>query len=162
MKTKQLFVTDTDYHFMSEDTPIPNSLPAFHGAQILVVEDNAINFMVLEQQLLKLQCKVSWAQTGEAGLELFTHNTFACVLMDCMLPGMSGLECTQHIRQHEKEQNQARTPVIALTADVRDINKQACFDVDMDDFMGKPFKFADLNKILELWVNQQNSIEKPV
>jgi CheY-like chemotaxis protein len=135
---------------------------SFHDAPILVVEDNAINYMVLEQQLLKLGCRVYWAETGEKGLELYTQHTFSCVLMDCMLPGMSGLECTQHIRAYEQEHGQARTPIIALTADIRESNKQACFDVDMDDFMGKPFKFADLNNILNLWINQQNSDKKTV
>lgn len=147
---------------MSNEPSDRDRLPTFNDANILVVEDNGINFMVLEQQLLKLKCNVSWAQSGEVGLELFTQKKFDCVLMDCMLPGMSGLECTKHIREYENEHNQLRTPVIPLTADVRDSNKQACFDVDMDDFMGKPFKFADLNNILELWINHQNSIEKPV
>ena len=134
----------------------------FNDTPILVVEDNAINYMVLEQQLLKLGCRVFWAETGEKGLELYTRHTFSCVLMDCMLPGMSGLECTSHIRAYEQEHNRDRTPIIALTADIRDSNKQACFDVDMDDFMGKPFKFADLNNILNLWINQQNSSKKTV
>ena len=134
----------------------------FPDVPILVVEDNAINYMVLEQQLLKLGCKVYWAETGEKGLELYTQHPFSCVLMDCMLPGMSGLECTQHIRAYEQQNEQTRTPIIALTADIRDSNKQACFDVDMDDFMGKPFKFADLTNILNLWINQQNSTKKTV
>ena len=82
--------------------------------------------------------------------------------MDCMLPGMSGLECTTHIRQYEKDNNLKRTPVIALTADVRESNKQACFDVDMDDFMGKPFKFIELSNILNLWINQQTSSKNSV
>ena len=134
----------------------------FHDVPILIVEDNAINYMVLEQQLLKLRFRVFWAETGEKGVEIFTQNTFCCVLMDCMLPGMSGLECTEHIREYEQQHNRPRTPIIALTADIRDSNKQACFDADMDDFMGKPFKFTDLNNILKLWINQQNSNEKPV
>lgn len=147
---------------MSQDTTTQDPLSPLRDATILVVEDNAINYLVLEQQLLKLECRVFWAETAEQGLELFTQHTFSCVLMDCMLPVMSGLECTEHIRQYEKEQSQARTPIIALTADVRDSNKQACFDADMDDFMGKPFKLKDLSSILELWINQQNAIAKPV
>ena len=147
---------------MTQDPTNNTDEPPFHNVQILVVEDNSVNFMVLEHQLLKLGCLVSGADTGEKGLELFTQETFSCVFMDCMLPGMSGLECTKHIREYEQQNNRTRTPVIALTADIRESNKQACFDVDMDDFMGKPFKFADLNNILNLWINRQNSTEKPV
>lgn len=126
-------------------------------AAILVIEDNAINYMVIEQQLIKLNCRVIGADTAEKGLALFTHDTFDCVLMDCMLPGMNGLECTRQMRQHEQTYNRARTPIIALTADITDSNKQACFDADMDDFLGKPFKFNELNDILKLWINQQTS-----
>ncbi len=147
---------------MADDTSSINKSLTFSGCKVLVVEDNAINFMVLEQQLMKLGCEVSWADTGEKGIELYKGNLFDCVLMDCMLPGMSGLECTTHIREFEQNTHHKRTPIIALTADVRESNKQACFDVGMDDFMGKPFKFADLNNMLNLWINQQNSSKKPV
>lgn len=134
--------------------------PPFSGKRILVVEDNAINFMVLEQQLIKLGCEVSWGDTGEKGIELFKNTQFDCVFMDCMLPGMSGLECTDHIRQFEKESSHAPTPIIALTADVRDSNREACFKAGMDDFMGKPFKFLELTNVLDLWLNQHNSTQK--
>ena len=147
---------------MSEEDRAKDTLAPFSGCEILVVEDNAINFMVLEQQLIKLGCRVSWADTGEKGVELYAEKPFNCVFMDCMLPGMSGLECTTHIRQYEKDNNLKRTPVIALTADVRESNKQACFDVDMDDFMGKPFKFSELSNILNLWINQQTSSKNSV
>ncbi|NVK37944.1 MAG: response regulator [Gammaproteobacteria bacterium] len=147
---------------MSEEDRTKDTLAPFSGCEILVVEDNAINFMVLEQQLIKLGCRVSWADTGEKGVELYAEKPFNCVFMDCMLPGMSGLECTTHIRKYEKDNNLKRTPVIALTADVRESNKQACFDVDMDDFMGKPFKFSELSNILNLWINQQTSSKNSV
>jgi len=147
---------------MSEEDRAKDTLAPFSGCEILVVEDNAINFMVLEQQLIKLGCSVAWADTGEKGVELYAEKPFNCVFMDCMLPGMSGLECTTHIRQYEKDNNLKRTPVIALTADVRESNKQACFDVDMDDFMGKPFKFSELSNILNLWINQQTSSKNSV
>jgi CheY-like chemotaxis protein len=139
---------------MSQQPSTQDTPPSFQGTIVLIVEDNQINHMVLEQQLLKMQCESMWAQTGEEGFKLFTENTFDCVFMDCMLPGISGLECTEQIRQYEKQNTLIRTPVIALTADVRDSNKQACFDADMDDFMGKPFKFADLNNILKLWIHR--------
>lgn len=148
---------------MSEDESTQAlSASSFKECKILVVEDNAINFMVLEQQLLRLECDVTWAETGEKGIDLYKEKPFDCVFMDCMLPGMSGLECTTHIRQHEQNSHHKRTPIIALTADIRESNKQACFDVDMDDFMGKPFKFADLNNMLNLWLNKQNSSKNSV
>jgi len=107
--------------------------PNFKNLNILVVEDNPINFMVIEQYLLKLGCNVLWGDTGEKGVELFSENAFDLIFMDCMLPGMSGLECTQHIRDFEQNNQRTATPIVALTADVRDSNRAACMDVGMND-----------------------------
>ncbi|GAA6133705.1 hypothetical protein NBRC116188_04940 [Oceaniserpentilla sp. 4NH20-0058] len=134
--------------------------PEFEGLHILVVEDNPINYMVIEQYLLKMGCVIKWGDTGEKGFELFKEHRFHCVFMDCMLPGMSGLECTEHIRHHEKNNQLTATPVIALTADIRDSNRTACMECGMNDFLGKPFKFNDLTHMLNLWVNPKNPKQK--
>lgn len=138
---------------------IASETQQFKNLSILVVEDNPINYMVIEQYLLKLECHIHWGDTGEKGLELFQQHAFDCVFMDCMLPGMSGLECTERIREFEHDQQREPTPIIALTADVRDSNRLACYEVGMNDFLGKPFKFNDLTHMLNLWVNSHNPNE---
>lgn len=137
---------------MSEHSKTSN----FEGMHMLVVEDNPVNFMVIEQYLKKMGCTVDWGDTGEKGVELFSQGKYTCVFMDCMLPEMSGLECTEKIRQLECEDNRTSTPIIALTADVRDSNREACINIGMNDFLGKPFKFTDITHMLNLWVNHDN------
>jgi len=127
--------------------------PKFENIKLLVVEDNPINFMVIEQYLLKLGCIVHHGDTGEKGFELFTLDKFDLVFMDCMLPGMSGLECTQRIRQFEQENHRSPTPIVALTADIRESNRIACMDAGMNEFLGKPFKFNDIVHVLNIWAN---------
>ncbi|MAB99852.1 MAG: hybrid sensor histidine kinase/response regulator, partial [Pseudomonadaceae bacterium] len=79
---------------------------------------------------------------------------YAAILMDCRLPVMDGYEATRQIRQlkHCK-----KLPIIALTANALQGDREACLNAGMNDYLAKPFKRADLHKVLERWLNAQNS-----
>jgi HPt (histidine-containing phosphotransfer) domain-containing protein len=75
--------------------------------------------------------------------------------MDCQMPRMDGLEATRHVRERERKSGGARIPVIALTANVMESDRRACFDAGMDDYLGKPFTSVQLLLTLRHWLPAQ-------
>ncbi|OUR69757.1 hypothetical protein A9Q73_01410 [Bermanella sp. 47_1433_sub80_T6] len=134
--------------------PLQKSFP---GLSILVVEDNEINYLVLEQYLLDIGCRVHWAKSAEQCIDDYQQGHFELILMDCMLPGMSGLEATQKIRQIQCQQPPNSIPIIALTADVTVENRDNCKTAGMDDFLGKPYSFSKLNTLIQKWAPSFNN-----
>ncbi|CAH6937707.1 Histidine kinase [Vibrio chagasii] len=116
--------------------------------KILIVEDNRINQKIAGLHVGKSGFEFEFANNGQEAVDMFTANPhYAAILMDCMMPVMDGFEATGHIRRIEKEtKSTRRIPIIALTASVIDDDIQKCFDVGMDDYVPKPFKFEMLKE----------------
>lgn len=116
---------------------------------ILLVEDNALNQKVVTFSLKKLDCDIHIANNGLEGLELFKQNKYNFILMDIMMPIMDGLESTKRIRAYEQEEQIEPTPIIAVTANALDNDRDKCIEYGMDDFMTKPFNLVNLKEILD-------------
>lgn len=116
--------------------------------KILIVEDNRINQKIAGLHVGKSGFEFEFANNGQEAVDMFTANPhYAAILMDCMMPVMDGFEATGHIRRIEKQtKSTRRIPIIALTASVIDDDIQKCFDVGMDDYVPKPFKFEMLKE----------------
>ncbi|MDH5887935.1 response regulator [Vibrio splendidus] len=116
--------------------------------KILIVEDNKINQKIAGLHVGKSGFEFEFANNGQEAVDMFTANPhYAVILMDCMMPVMDGFEATSNIRRVEKETNATRRiPIIALTASVIDDDIQKCFDVGMDEYVPKPFKFEMLKE----------------
>ncbi|WP_139684939.1 response regulator [Vibrio tasmaniensis] len=116
--------------------------------KVLIVEDNKINQKIAGLHVGKSGFEFEFANNGQEAVDMFTANPhYAVILMDCMMPVMDGFEATSNIRRVEKETNASRRiPIIALTASVIDDDIQKCFDVGMDDYVPKPFKFEMLKE----------------
>ncbi len=113
--------------------------------KILLVEDNLMNQKVVMFNLKKLNFEITPAVTGSEAIELFKNNQFSLVLMDIMLPEMDGYQITQAIREMEKQNNvENPVPIIALTANTYDNDKEKCFDAGMNDYLSKPFTSKQL------------------
>lgn len=113
--------------------------------KILLVEDNLMNQKVVMFNLKKLNLEIAPAVTGSEAIELFKNNQFSLVLMDIMLPEMDGYEITQAIREMEKQNNiENPVPIIALTANTYDNDKEKCFNAGMNDYLSKPFTSKQL------------------
>jgi CheY-like chemotaxis protein len=119
------------------------------GLRVLVVEDNLINQMVIRSLLEQRGANVTMADNGQLGLEAAKSQAFDLVFMDCQMPVMDGFEATRQIRTWEKTQ-QGRTPVpiVALTANVQDSDREACLAAGMSDFTTKPIKGEVIDRIL--------------
>jgi osomolarity two-component system sensor histidine kinase NIK1 len=115
---------------------------------ILLVEDNLLNQRIVTFSLKKYNHEVVIANNGIEAIEHFREKKFDVILMDIMMPVMDGLEATVKIREIESEsQIEKRTPIIALTANTMDNDRDKCISYGMDEFMSKPFDIEKLNSI---------------
>ena len=115
---------------------------------ILLVEDNLLNQRIVTFSLKKFNHNVVIANNGLEALERFRENKFHVILMDIMMPVMDGLEATIKIREEEKlTGEEKRTPIIALTANTMDNDRDKCISYGMDEFMSKPFDIERLKTI---------------
>ena len=115
---------------------------------ILLVEDNLLNQRIVTFSLKKYNHEVVIANNGVEAIEHFREKKFDVILMDIMMPVMDGLEATVKIRELESEsQLEKRTPIIALTANTMDNDRDKCISYGMDEFMAKPFDIEKLNSI---------------
>lgn len=119
------------------------------GQAVLLVEDNPVNQTVIEAMLRSLGYQVSLVGDGQQALQSFTDHDYAAILMDCRLPLMDGYEATRQIRQLAKGRD---VPIIALTANALQGDREACLTAGMNDYLAKPFKRADLQRILLRWL----------
>jgi CheY-like chemotaxis protein len=118
---------------------------------ILVVEDNPTEQFVLQKLLKNFDYDAVVVTSGEEALDALQLATYEAIIMDVMLPGMGGYECTRRIRELE-QRLERRTPIIALTACGEKQDKQDCLRAGMDDYMGKPYDPEELRKMLLRWV----------
>ena len=116
---------------------------------ILLVEDNLLNQRIVTFSLKKYQHEVIIANNGLEGLNKYKSQKFDVVLMDIMMPVMDGLEATQKIREFEESANKEKTPIIAITANTMDNDREKCISYGMNDFIAKPFDMDKLLKIFE-------------
>ncbi|WP_321286619.1 response regulator [uncultured Sunxiuqinia sp.] len=117
---------------------------------ILLVEDNVLNQRIVTFSLKKYKHDVTIANNGLEAIDKFKEAKYDVILMDIMMPVMDGLEATVKIRGLEKEMKvDSRTPIIALTANTMDNDREKCISYGMDDFMAKPFDIEKLNQIFQ-------------
>jgi signal transduction histidine kinase/DNA-binding NarL/FixJ family response regulator len=114
---------------------------ALAGMRILLAEDNPVNQFVATAMLEQVGATVSVVDDGQAALDLLHRERFDCVLMDVQMPRMDGLEATRRIRA---DPTLVRVPVVAMTANAWNEDRQACLDAGMDDFVSKPVQPAIL------------------
>lgn len=120
-----------------------------NGHLVLLVEDNPVNQTVIEAMLRSLGYQVCLVADGAQALHNAEHFAYSAILMDCRLPIMDGYEATRQIRMLEGKQ---QLPIIALTANALQGDREACLAAGMNDYLAKPFKRADLQRILQRWL----------
>lgn len=121
------------------------------SGKLLLVEDNEVNIKVASTMLSKLGIDFVVANQGEMAFNLFKHNEYSLVLMDCHMPVLDGFETTKKIRQWEQAQRRSRTPIIALTANAMEGDRERCIEAGMDDYISKPISIKKLRKAFGEW-----------
>ena len=127
---------------------------ARRGRKVLLAEDNPVNVEVASAMLESLGLEVSRACNGQEALHSLQSDDFDLVLMDCQMPVMDGFATTTEIRRREQQQGHARTlPIIAITANALQGDREACLAAGMDDYLSKPFTQQALGQTIARWIN---------
>jgi signal transduction histidine kinase/CheY-like chemotaxis protein/HPt (histidine-containing phosphotransfer) domain-containing protein len=121
----------------------------FH-ARVLLAEDNPVNQQVARSMLESAGVQVTLARHGREAVELAARERFDLILMDCMMPHMDGFEATGAIRAAEA--GATRVPIVALTANAMEGDRERCLAAGMDDYLSKPFTRAGLLGALARWL----------
>jgi CheY-like chemotaxis protein len=121
------------------------------SAHVLLVEDDAVNQMVLSAMLEQLGCRVDVVDDGEAACGAAARTRYDMVFMDCHMPLMDGFEAARRIRDDEARGDGTHTPIVALTALALAGDRERCLSSGMDDYMTKPVRAAQLAAAVQRW-----------
>lgn len=129
-----------------------NKNERFDNMTILMAEDNRINSEFAKEMLKSFGITVLEARNGREAIQSFVENkSIDIILMDCHMPEVDGWQATQEIRKMEKENNLGHKTIIALTANAMKGDKEKCLSLGMDDYLSKPIRKNDLQKIISKW-----------
>ena len=120
------------------------------ACRILVAEDNPVNQQIVLRMLQSAGCNADMASNGHEAVLMHGMHPYDLLLMDCQMPQLDGYEATARIRG--AEQPPRRTPIIALTADGSQAQRDKCIAAGMDDFLSKPLQPQILKQMLERWL----------
>ena len=120
--------------------------------KVLVAEDNIINQKVMRGVLTSLGVEVVIVGNGKLAVEKMQEEHFDIIFMDCQMPELDGYEATSVIRS--SEENGAHIPIVALTANAMQGDRDKCLKAGMDDYLAKPVKKEEISAIFDQWLNQ--------
>ena len=139
------------------EAPAPGA-PPVTPARILIVEDNATNQVLARRMVEKLGHRAEVAANGREALEALFRVAYDLVLMDCQMPEMDGYEATIELRKREQSSPSRRhLPVVAMTANAVDGEREHCAAAGMDDYLAKPVKFSDLAAMIQRWLPSESA-----
>ena len=135
------------------------------GIRVLLAEDNRINQIVALKMLKRLGCEAVVASDGFEILAKLDQSTFDVILMDVQMPKMDGYRATEAIRRRELEQRgrpAKRLPIIAMTANAMQGDRERCLAAQMDDYLSKPVTISELAETIGRWVVRPETEPKPI
>jgi two-component system, sensor histidine kinase and response regulator len=140
-----------DYMLVTRHS-LSEKAPPLQG-RILLAEDNPVNQEVILAMVESLGCTVEIAADGDEALAKMAKGGYALVLMDCQMPNKDGYEATTEIRRLEDAAGDGRhIPIVALTANAMEGDRERCLTCGMDDYLSKPLGRDALRTVLERWI----------
>jgi CheY-like chemotaxis protein len=113
------------------------------------VEDNVVNQKMVVRMLEKMGCSVDVAGNGLEAVRMVEQLSYDLVFMDCQMPEMDGYEATAEIRR--RQGSSKHTPIVAMTANAMQGDRERCIDAGMDDYVAKPVKKEAVSEAIEKW-----------
>jgi signal transduction histidine kinase/CheY-like chemotaxis protein len=145
----------TDHNAMppqlNTHTTSPTNASQHKKVKILLVEDNAVNQEIIICLLEDLDIVPTIANNGQEAVDLITTDQFDLILMDCQMPLMDGYQATQYIRSDDSCSHSADIPIIALTANAMEGDRERCLAAGMNDYLIKPLDFDQLCAAIQRW-----------
>jgi CheY-like chemotaxis protein len=144
-------------HDRSDNQTDQQSRSILAGSQrrkILIVEDNEVNQLVISGMLDDDALDIEFANNGVLGIKAYGEFKPDLVFMDVSMPEMNGYDATAEIRKYEKTMQLAACPIIALTANAMQGDREKCLHAGMDDFMSKPVIMDDLHALVRKWLSK--------
>ena len=128
-------------------------------SRVLVAEDNPVNQEVVLNMLELFGCKADLVENGKSAIKaVASGESYDIILMDCQMPVLDGYEATIAIRKLERAHTGGQpVPIIALTANALEGDRERCLMAGMNDYLSKPFKQEQLYLCLERWLDDRTS-----
>jgi CheY-like chemotaxis protein/HPt (histidine-containing phosphotransfer) domain-containing protein len=142
----------------SEGTEPDSRSAALPNARILIAEDNSTNREVALGMLRKLGLRANAVSNGAEAISALESIPYDLVLMDMRMPVMDGVEATRQIRSPRSGVLNCNIPVVAMTANAMDSDRQLCLAAGMNDFVAKPVSAAKLRDALRKWLPTGNAL----
>ncbi|MGC3972889.1 MAG: response regulator [Nitrospira sp.] len=142
----------------SADTPPENTratlsqAPTTSATRLLLAEDNPVNQKVACRMLEKFGYRVDVATNGREAVAAYERMRYPLIFMDCQMPEVDGFEATALIRG--MEEGVRHTPIVAMTANAMQGDRERCLAAGMDDYVAKPVRPKDLQAVLERWLGK--------
>jgi signal transduction histidine kinase/ActR/RegA family two-component response regulator len=136
---------------LKDNTHTATSLSDFSKLRILLVEDNIINQEVMIAILSSLKINIDVANDGLDAITILNHSqasTFDLILMDCQMPNLDGYETARRIRAGDAGELFNKIPIIALTANTMNSEREKCINAGMNEYLTKPINTNTLKSIL--------------
>ncbi len=130
-----------------------------HHPNILIVEDNKVNQLVLSKLVKQMNCTALLANNGQEGVQQVQAHQIDLILMDCQMPVMDGFEATEAIRHLSAPKN--LIPIVAVTANAREEDRNRCFEVGMNGFLCKPVDFRSVRQAIEEQLSNNKTTPTP-
>lgn len=148
-----LSVTQEELDRLAAEKENEAVIPEAGPVDILLAEDNEINAVLARAVVERANHRLTVVRDGRAAIEAAFERPFDIILMDMHMPIMGGLDAAKEIRRQEVGR---RTPIIALTANALQEDRDACFEAGMDDFLSKPFEPSVLLRLINTHVHQSS------
>lgn len=165
VKTSQIVTHD----YLQSFTHSNNNIIWPNNTKILLVEDNRINQQVALGILENFNLTTDIAVNGIEALEILKFSSqnsndkpFTLILMDCQMPEMDGYQTSREIRNNKSVEQYRNIPIIAMTANAMEGDKEKCFDAGMSDYLAKPIEPERLKERLEHWLCVKNPVNNTI
>jgi CheY-like chemotaxis protein len=156
--TKTFKALDVIYDDSKDKSELPvedTKKKMFHNINALVAEDNSINQKLINNILTGLGLDVTIANNGQEALDLRKTEEYDIIFMDIQMPVMGGIEATEEILKHEEKERKHHVPIVALTANALQGDREKYIQAGMDNYLSKPIEISDLQNVIKEYLSHK-------